>query len=118
MSDTLFDMTPYKSGAAHSYSPDWIDATASDPAWDEPDLEPNVETRTDEPDGNAPSGWRIRREFIITLTLGQTVEVKFVPGIEGELSMHQFDFTGSISPTGFKSHFVLALFGRKIPASG
>ncbi len=109
MSDTLFDMTPYKSEAAHSYSPDWKDAAGSDPAWDEPNLEPNIETRTDDPDGNAPSGWRIRREFIITLTLGQTIEVKFVPGIEGPKRMHQFDFTGPLRSTGFKSHFVLAV---------
>lgn len=38
MSDTLFDMTPYKSKAAHSYSPDWIDATGTDPSWDETEL--------------------------------------------------------------------------------
>jgi len=115
MSDTLFDMTPYKSEATQNYRPDWTDATGPDPSWDVRDRERNIETRTDEPDGNAPSEWRIRREFIITLTSGQTIKVKFVPGIEGELSMHQFDFTGSISSTGFKSHFVLAVEAEKFP---
>jgi len=44
MSDTLFDITPYKSNSAQSYSPDWRDATGADSAWDESDSEHDLET--------------------------------------------------------------------------
>ena len=115
MNSPLFDMSQYQSATTRSYSPDWRDATESDPAWDLPNLELNLEARTDEPDGNAPTGWQIASEFTITLESGQTIEVKFVPCLEGKLRMHQFDFTGSVSPTGFKSHFVLAVEAEKYP---
>jgi len=36
-------MTPYKFKASMNYSTDWIDATESDPAWDEPRLHPDLE---------------------------------------------------------------------------
>ena len=109
MNSPLFDMSPYQSGATQSYSTDWVDATESDPAWDVPNLEPNLEIRTDEPDGNAPTGWQIESEFTVTLESGQTVQGNFLPCLEGEHRMHQFDFIGPVSTTGFKSHFVLSI---------
>ncbi len=109
MSNPLFDMSQYQSATTRSYRPDWRDATESDPAWDVPDLEPNLETRTDAPEGNAPNGWQIESEFSITLKSGQTVQGNFIPCLTGERRMHQFDFNGPVSITGFKSHFVLAI---------
>ncbi len=55
MSDTLFDMTPYKSNSAQSYSPDWRDATGSDSAWDESDSEHDLETSIHPLAGDAES---------------------------------------------------------------
>lgn len=55
-----------------------------------------------------PAPWQIATDFAITLLSGQNVEVRFVPGSEGERRMHQFNLTGPVSPTGFRSHFVLA----------
>ncbi len=115
MNDTLFDVSQYKSASPESYHSDWKDATESDPAGDVPDLEPNLEIRTDEPDGNAPTGWQTESEFTITLESGQTVQGNFVPCLEGERRMHQFDFTGPVSPTGFKSYFVLAVEAEGYP---
>ena len=115
MSNTLFDMTPYKSEVTQNYSPGWIDATGTDPSWDEPDLEANSEISTEKPNGNAPSGWLFKSEFTITLESGQTVEVMFIPGLEGERKMHQFDLRGPINSTGFKSHLVLALEIEEFP---
>ena len=60
------------------------------------------------PDGDAPTGWRSAAEFTLTLQSGQTVEVTFLPCLVGLSRMHEFSFTGPVSPTGFKSHFVLA----------
>jgi len=115
MSNSLFDMSQYQTATTRSYSPDWRDATESEPAWDVPDLEPNLETRTDGPNGNAFTGWQIESEFSINLESGQTVKVKFIPCLEGGRRMHQFDFTGPVSPTGFKSHFVLAVEAEEYP---
>ena len=39
MNDTLFDISQYQSQAHTSYSPDWRDATGTDPAWEQPSLE-------------------------------------------------------------------------------
>ncbi len=115
MNSPLFDISPYQSGVTRSYSTDWRDATESDPAWDTPDLELNLETKTDEPDGNALTEWQTESEFTITLESGQTIEVKFIPCLEGEHRMHQFDFIGPVSTTGFKSHFVLAVEAEEYP---
>jgi len=115
MNSPLFDMSQYQSATTRSYSPDWRDAAESDPAWDVSDLEPNLEARTDEPDGNAPTGWQTESEFTITLESGQTVQGNFIPCLEGEHRMHQFDFTGPVSTTGFKSRFVLAAEAEEYP---
>ena len=115
MNSPLFDMSQYQSATTRSYSPDGRDATESDPAWDVPDLELNLEIKTDEPDGNAPTGWGSCAEFTITLESGQTVQGNFIPCLEGEHRMHQFDFTGPVSTTGFKSRFVLAVEAEKYP---
>lgn len=56
----------------------------------------------------AANPWHSSANFSITLESGQTVEVKFIPSLEGERRMHQFDLTGPVSPTGFQSHFVPA----------
>ena len=48
MNSPLFDMSLYQSGATQSYNADWRDSTCSDPAWDEPDLHPNLENSTTE----------------------------------------------------------------------
>ena len=53
MSDTLFDLSQYKSASAKSYHSDYIDATGTDPAWDETELYPNGKNSTAEPSGNA-----------------------------------------------------------------
>lgn len=115
MSDTLFDLSQYKSEATQSYSPDWRDATRTDPVWDKPNSKPNSEANTKEPSGDAPTVWRNVAEFTITLNSRQTIDVRFVPGLKGELSMHQFDFTAPVSSTGFKSHFVLAVKSEQFP---
>ena len=115
MSNPLFDISQYQSETQRSYSADWRDTIALDPSWDEPNLEPNSEFSIQQPDNDTPSGWRSAAFFTITLESGQTVEVKFVPGVEGELAMHQFDFTGPVSPTGFKSHFVSAVETEQFP---
>ena len=115
MNSPLFDISPYQSGVTRSYSTDWRDATESDPAWDTPDLELNLETKTDEPDGNALTEWQTESEFTIALESGQTVQGNFIPCLEGEHRMHQFDFTGPVSTTGFKSRFVLAVEAEKYP---
>ena len=115
MSDTLFDLSQYQSHAHVSYSPDWRDATGTDPAWEQSDLEPELGANSQEPDGDAPTGWRGASEFNLTLQSGQTVEVTFVPCLVGDRRMHEFSFTGAVSPTGFKSHFVLALEAEQFP---
>lgn len=109
MSSPLFDLSPYQSESSPSHRPDWRDATGTDPAWGVPDTEPNLETRTEVSDGDAPTEWQSADVFPITLKSGQAIEVQFIPSLEGELRMHQFTFTGPISPTSFKSHFVLAV---------
>jgi len=53
MNSPLFDMSLYQSATTRSYSPDWRDATESDPAWDEPELHSDEEDITAEPDGRA-----------------------------------------------------------------
>ncbi len=55
-----------------------------------------------------PVEWHKQCEFSLVTSSGVTIDVKFKPGCEGEIVAHQFDFTGPVSPTGFKSHFVLA----------
>ena len=55
-----------------------------------------------------PVEWQKQCEFSLVTSSGVTINVKFKPGCEGEIVAHQFDFTGPVSPTGFKSHFVLA----------
>ncbi len=109
MSDTVFDISQYQPQARQNYSLDWTNATGIDPAWDKKDLEPDLGTNGKRPVGDALTQWQSASEFTLTLQSGQTVEVKFVPGLVGERRMHQFDFTGPISSTGFKSHFVLAV---------
>ena len=115
MSDTLFDLSQYQSHAHISYSPDWRDATGTDPAWEQPVLEPELSANSQEADGDAPTGWRGASEFNLTLQSGQTVEVTFLPCLVGKRRMHEFSFSGPISPTGFKSHFVLAVEAEKFP---
>jgi len=115
MSDTLFELNQYQSQAHISYSPDWRDATGTDPAWEQPDLELDLGANSQEPDGDVATGWRTEAEFTLTLQSGQTIEVKFVPGLVGKRRMHEFSFTGPISPTGFKSHFVLAIKAEEFP---
>ena len=53
MSDTLFDLSRYKSASSNSYRSDWIDATGSDTAWDQPKLHSNFKNSTAEPAGDA-----------------------------------------------------------------
>jgi len=115
MSDTLFDLSQYQSQANMSESPDLRDATGADPAWEQPDLDPDLGTNSQEPDGDALNQWRSGAEFILTLPSGQTIEVTFVPCLVGKRRMHEFSFTGSLRPTGFKSHFVLAIESEKFP---
>ncbi len=55
MSDTLFDLSQYKSASSNSYCSDWIDATGSDTAWDECKLHSNFKNSTAEPAGDAES---------------------------------------------------------------
>ncbi len=115
MSDTLFDLSQYQSQANMSYSADWRDATGTDPAWEQPERELDLGANSQEPDGDVATGWRSASEFTLTLQSRQTVEVKFVPCLVGKRRMHEFSFTGSVSPTGFKSHFVLAIDSEKFP---
>ncbi len=115
MGDTLFDLNQYQPQAHISYSADWRDATGTEPAWEQPDLEPDLGTNPQEPDGDALNQWRSGAEFTLTIQSGQTVEVTFVPCLVGNRRMHEFSFTGSVSPTGFKSHFVLAVEAEKFP---
>ncbi len=115
MSDTLFDLNKYQSQAHISYSADLRDATGTEPAWEQPDLEPDLGANPQEPDGDAPIGWRTAAEFTLTIQSGQDVEVTFVPCLVGKRRMHEFAFTGSVSPTGFKSHFVLAVEAEQFP---
>jgi hypothetical protein len=63
MSDTLFDMTPYKSEATQSYRPDWRDAPGTDPAWDQPYLGANEQ----KPNGDAPTNWRSASKFSLRI---------------------------------------------------
>ncbi len=109
MSDTLFDLNQYQSQAHISESADWKDATGTDPAWEQPDRELDLGANSQEPDGDALNQWRSGAEFTLTMQSGQDVEVKFVPCLVGKRRMHEFSFTGSVSSTGFKSHFVLAV---------
>ena len=115
MSDTLFDISQYQSQAHISYSADWKDATGTDPAWEQPYLEPDGGANSQEPDDDAITQWRTGAEFTLRLQSGQTVEVTFVPCLVGDRRMHEFSFTGPVSPTGFKSHFVLASEAEKFP---
>ena len=115
MSDTLFDLTQYQSQSHINYSPDWRDATGTDPAWEQPDLEPDFGANSQEADGDAPTGWQSASEFTLTLKFGHDVEVTFVPCLVGKRRMHEFSFTGPVSPTGFKSHFVLAIEAEEFP---
>jgi len=115
MSDTLFDLSQYQSQAHISYSADWRDATGTEPAWEQPDLEPDLRTNPQGPVDDALNQWRTEAEFTLTIQSGQTVEVKFVPCLVGKRRMHEFSFIGFVSPTGFKSHFVLAVESEKFP---
>ncbi len=54
MNSSLFNMSPYQSGATQSYSTDWIEATGTDPAWDESELHPGWENSTAELLGDSP----------------------------------------------------------------
>jgi len=67
------------------------------------------------PVDNALNQWRTEAEFTLTLQSRQTVEVTFVPCLVGKSRMHEFSFTGSVSSTGFKSHFVLASEAEEFP---
>ena len=109
MNNPLFDMSPYQSEPTQTHIPDWIDSTAPDPDWDESNSAPSTQKATDD----AVTYWRSAAEFTITLTSGLKINVLFTPGKKSELSTHQFDFTGPISPTGFKSHLVLAVEAEK-----
>ncbi len=115
MSDTLFDLNQYQSQAHISYSADWRDATGTDPAWEQPDRELDLGANPQGLVDDAPIGWRSEAEFTLTLQSGQTIEVTFVPCLVGKRRMHEFSFTGCVSPTGFKSHFVLAIESEKFP---
>ena len=115
MSDTLFDLNQYHSQAHISYSADLRDATGTEPAWEQPDLEPDLGTNPQETVDHALAQWRTEAEFTLTIQSGQTVEVKFIPCLVGKRRMHEFSFTGPVSPTGFKSHFVLAIESEKFP---
>ena len=115
MSDTLFDISQYQSQGHTSYSPDWRDATGTDPAWEQPSLEPDLGTNPEGAEADAPNGWQSEAEFSLTLQSGQTVEVTFVPCLVGKRRMHEFSFTGPVSSTGFKSHFVLAAEAEQFP---
>jgi len=115
MSDTLFDLNQYQSQAHMSYSADLRDATGTDPAWEQPDLEPDLGTNPQGPVDDALNQWRTEAEFTLTIQSGQTVEVKFVPCLVGKRRMHEFGFTGPLRSTGFKSHFVLAVEAEEFP---
>ncbi len=115
MSDTLFDISQYQSQSNMSESPDLRDATGTDSAWEQPDLEPDLGTNPQGPVDDALIGWRTEAEFTLTLQSGQTVEVTFVPCLVGKRRMHEFSFTGPVSSTGFKSHFVLAVEAEEYP---
>ncbi len=84
-------------------------------AWEQPDRELDLGANSQEPDRDAPTGWQSADEFTLTLQSGQTVEVTFVPCLVGLSRMHEFSFTGPVSTTGFKSHFVLALEAEEFP---
>ncbi len=115
MSDTLFDLSQYQSQAQISYSADLRDATGTDPAWEQPDRELDLGANSQEPDGDAPIGWRTEAEFTLTLQSGQTVEVTFIPCLVDKRRMHEFGLTGPLRSTGFKSHFVLAVEAEEFP---
>ncbi len=115
MSDTLFDVSQYKSASSNNYRSDWIDATGADPSWNESSLHPASALNVDELATDAAQEWRSCAEFTITLESGQTIQGNFIPCLEGEHRMHQFDFTGPVSTTGFKSHFVLAAEAEEFP---
>jgi len=115
MSDTLFDLSQYQSQTNISESPDLRDATGTDPAWEQPDLEPDLGTNPQGPVDDALNQWRTEAEFTLTIQSGQTVEVKFVPCLVGKRRMHEFGFTGPLRSTGFKSHFVLAVEAEEFP---
>ena len=68
-----------------------------------------------EADGDAPTGWQSADEFTLTLQSGHDVEMKFVPRLVGKRRMREFSFTGPVTPTGFKSHFVLAAEAEEFP---
>ncbi len=115
MSDTLFDLSQYKSASSNNYRSDWVDATGADPSWNEPSLAPTSALSINALATDAAQEWRSCAEFTITLESGQTVQGNFVPCLEGEYRMHQFDFIGPVSPTGFNSHFVLAVEAEEYP---
>ena len=115
MSDTLFDISQYQSHAHISYSPDWTDATGTDPAWEQPVLEADLGTNPQAPVDDVLTHWRSGAEFTLTLQSGHDVEVTFVPCLVGKRRMHEFSFTGPVSTTGFKSHFVLAAESEQFP---
>jgi len=108
MSETLFDLSQYKSTSGDRDHSDWIDATGADPAWNESSVTPASALSSNELATDTAHGWGSCAEFTITLESGQTIQGNFTPCLEGERRMHQFDFTGPVSTTGFKSHFVLA----------
>lgn len=83
-------------------NPNWLELEEAG----QPELESATSTNDCE---RTPALWKSPTEFAITLKSQQTVQVRFVPSLEGPMRMHQFDFRGSVSPTGFQSHFVLAL---------
>lgn len=53
MSETLFDLSPYKSASANSYHSDYIDAISIDPAWDKTELSTNGKNSMVEPPSDA-----------------------------------------------------------------
>ncbi len=84
-------------------------------AWEQPVLELDLGTNPPGSVDDAPTGWQSASEFTLTLQSGQTVEVTFVPCLVGKRRMHEFSFTGPVSATGFKSHFVLAAESEQFP---
>lgn len=87
-------------------NPNWIEV--EEPRQPEPKPELESGTSTNECK-HTPASWKSPAEFAITLKSRQTVQVKFVPSLEGPMRMHQFNFTGAVSSTGFQSHFVLGV---------
>ena len=116
MSDTLFDISLLPVSSSHELQRRLFEMRlALKIAWEQPDLEPDLGTNPQGPVDDAHIHWGSGAEFTLTLQSGQTIEVKFVPCLVGKRRMHEFSFTGPVSTTGFKSHFVLAVEAENFP---